>query len=96
VSTTDGPGPEDPATASLQAAARQLIGAARGLLDAAEAAVDDPQVVRDAVATLGALAQEAARMAADAGHRATGDRDASPSDEDDPDPPGEVQHIPVD
>ena len=90
----------DPAVASVQAAARQLITAARTLLDAAEVALADPRVVADAVTTLSAFAQEAARLATEAARRVdlTGSPSAGGDGAGTDDGPGDagVQHIVVD
>jgi hypothetical protein len=77
----------------LAVAARELIGAARRVLDAVEQVVDDPESAKGAVASVGDIVRQAARVGASflapQGSRPTPDDD---DDEDD----GGVQFIRVD
>lgn len=62
-----GAGEPDAPLAALQAAALQLIGAAKVFLEVAERAVQDPQVVGQLGAALGAVAKSVAGSLASAG-----------------------------
>jgi len=95
---TEPPGPDPDPLQGVQLAAHQAIAAARGLLDALEALVDDPATVREAVTVIGGVAQDAARMAAEAGRRAahgTASTPAAPTEGDDPPDEGPVARITV-
>jgi hypothetical protein len=74
----------------LQAAAKELIRAGRSLLDAVEGLVEDPAALQGVVATLGSLAQAAARSLRPDGE-AAGDGAGDDGAGDD----GKVQRIPL-
>lgn len=73
--------------AHLQAAAREMIAAARSFLEAAERVVENPEAVRTAVVTVGAMAKAVMQTVDPTGTRGSGDRDA----DDQGDPP--IEHI---
>ncbi|RPI07186.1 MAG: hypothetical protein EHM63_08180 [Actinobacteria bacterium] len=73
--------------AHLQAAALEMIAAARAFLEVAERVVQNPDAVRTAVGTVGAMAKAVMQTVDPASTKANGDRDA----DDQADPP--IEHI---
>jgi hypothetical protein len=77
---TMGSEPND-GVAHLQAAALEMIAAARAFLEVAERVVQNPEAVRTAVVTVGAMAKAVMQTVDPTGTKANGDRDAEdPSD----------------
>lgn len=75
--------------AHLQAAALEMIAAARAFLEVAERVVQNPEAVRTAVVTVGAMAKAVMQTVDPTSSKANGDGDA----DDQADPP--IEHITV-
>lgn len=83
---TIGSEPND-GVAHLQAAALEMIAASRAFLEAVEKVVQNPETVRTAVVTVGAMAKAIMQSVDPNGPKANGDRDA----DNQADPP--IEHI---